>query len=99
MTGAKDHNSLTDVSSYFQHTQSSDDDFEEFIPPQSKRSSLAGKLATLRSADSSTGKRSKKGTQPAKQSASDDAMMTGAKDHNSLTDVSSYFQHTQSSDA
>ena len=69
MTGAKDHNSLTDVSSYFQHTQSSDDDFEEeeFIPPQSKRSSLAGKLATLRSADSSTGKRSKKGTQPAKQ--------------------------------
>ena len=69
MTGAKDHNSLTDVSSYFQHTQSSDDDFEEeeFIPPQSKRSSLAGKLATLRSADSSTGKRLKKGTQPAKQ--------------------------------
>ena len=69
MTGAKDHNSLTDVSSYFQHTQSSDDDFEEeeFIPPQSKHSSLAGKLATLRSADSSTGKRSKKGTQPAKQ--------------------------------
>ena len=69
MTGAKDHNSLTDVSSYFQHTQSSDDDFEEeeFIPPQSKRSSLAGKLATLCSADSSTGKRSKKGTQPAKQ--------------------------------
>ena len=65
MTGAKDHNSLTDVSSYFQHTQSSDDDFEEeeFIPPQSKRSSLAGKLATLRSADSSTGNPSKKGTQ------------------------------------
>ena len=64
MNEAKDQSPLADVSSYFQHDQSSDDDFEEFSPPQSKRS-LAGKLASNRSADSKGKRSKKKGTQSA----------------------------------